>query len=214
MSSERSGWHIRADFTKEVRHMGIKKCSRRRVPLATGLAAHLDSEMQFKCNLHDTRCCRADHLTKRRATDVSVNGVRGEKLRVVQRVEGLKAKLQRSRLHQLRSLQQGAVPVIPSRSVERAARNASGRAELREAERAWIEVGQAVSRIGGEPQSSRCAIQQVNPKVVYTVICASDQARVVGIAECNGKAGAETRNARDGPTLRQTIRVTKHLFEW
>src|SRR5258708_20597318 len=75
------------------------------------LAAHLDSEMQFKRSLHDARCCRADHLTKRRATDVAVNGVRAEKLRVVQRVEGLKAKFQRSRLRQLRSLQQGDVPV-------------------------------------------------------------------------------------------------------
>src|SRR5260370_17868861 len=123
MSSERSGWHIRADFTKEVRHMGIKKCSRRRVPLATGLAAHLDSEMQFKCNLHDTRCCRADHLTKRRATDVSVNGVRGEKLRVVQRVEGLKAKLQLSRPPQLCSLPQGDVPVIHSKTVREPSHN-------------------------------------------------------------------------------------------
>src|SRR5258708_40283813 len=108
--------------------------------------------MQFKGNLNDTGCCRADRLTKRRATDVAVNGVRAEKLRVVQRVEGLKAKFQRSRLRQLRSLQQGDVPVIHSRSVERPARNASGHAELREAERGWIEVGQAVSGIGVEPQ--------------------------------------------------------------
>ena len=106
---------------------GVTNCAHPRVaalscdpPKRCGAFAWLEQE--FCAQLNKARRGCADNLAERGAIDISVDGLRSEKLRVVENVEAFQAKLQRLRFRQAQILEKRHIVIVHPGAVEKAPR--------------------------------------------------------------------------------------------
>ena len=110
----------------------------------------------FRAQLHKAGRIGADNLAEGGAADIAVNGLRPEKLGVIEHVERFDPKLEGFRFGQPHGLRQGHVVIVHARPREEAPRGGAGRAQGVVAELGGVEIRLPVAGI--MVQSERPAI--------------------------------------------------------
>ena len=100
----------------------------RGIPPRCPQISSLTLEIEFRAELHEAWRTGADHLAKSRTADISPDGLRSEKLRVIEYIEAFETELQRLRFRDTQILQQSKIEIVHARATEKPALGGSWRA--------------------------------------------------------------------------------------
>src|SRR5208282_3138518 len=167
---------------------------------------------ELDSQLDEARRRRADDLAERGAADISVDGARAGELSVVERVEGFQAKLQRLRFREFQVLQQRQVVIIAAGTEKEAAPGVSRSAEQVGAEERSIEIRISVARVRIQMERPGGELGLVHAVVIDAVWLRAQQGVVSVIDQRHRKAAAESRDARNLPALRPSVRGVEKAF--
>src|SRR5580658_6282283 len=173
---------------------------------------NLPSERKLQCELHQTRRLRLDDIAEVGIENLPLHRVGAEKLRMVEGVERLEAKLELLLLGDLEVTQHGQIEVYLARPVERTPRGSPRLAQRVLGERRDIEVGLPIARVGVDVERQTGIVRRIDIVVVDAVGAASLQ-RVIAVLvqrhrEARGDAGDAAKLPAAGyrpPVAGQTI---------
>jgi hypothetical protein len=116
-------------------------------PASVELLQSVSLEDKFCAQLHEARRIGADDLAEVGAADVAVDGLRPEKLGMIENVETLDPKLQRLRFGKTHVFEKRHIVVVHSRAVEETPLRRAWRSQGVLAELGGIEIRVSVARI-------------------------------------------------------------------
>ena len=177
------------------------------------LIGKTSSKIEFDGHLQEARIGGAHNPPEGRAADVPAHGGGAIKLRMVGHIKRLHAELQRFRLGEVEGLQKGKVGIGDAGAVEKAPRRRAHLAERGKAEQRRVKGGPAVSRVGVDFHVAGGNVGSVHAIVVDPVGYGPQQRGVVVVVKSHGEAGAESRDSREAPPLRQPVPAIKETVD-
>ena len=138
---------------------------------------------EFRAQLHEARRIGVDHLAEIGTADVAVDGLRSEKLGVVENVKTLEPKLQRLRFSQAHIFQKRHIVIVHTRSVEKTPFRGTGRSQGVLAELRGIEIRSPVAGIVIQIEGTAGVVRLIDTIIVDAVWFGPEQRIVTVINE-------------------------------
>lgn len=153
-------------------------------------------EKEFGSQLKEPGRGCIHHLREGGTADIAIDGLRAEKLGMVEDVEALKPKLNRLRFAQAQMLEKGHIVVVHPRSVKEAPSGRPRRTQVVLAELASIEIRTSVAWIVVQVECAARVVGLVDAEIIDAIRFRPEQRIVTIIDKSHGHTGAEVRDPR------------------